>query len=158
MITQVGSLDHELALHYECIHHSSQLKLHYFTSSNEKLAKIKNRRSSLLVELNLTSSDDRRLANWRIIIDDIQRGKIAGLGGWKQSWQKSPLSLLDSLLLSSPTTLKLDFFCGSFGLDPLLPASSLWPARYSYHRPRSSIDCSTLEGACHLSFFIERYS
>ena len=78
-------------------------KLHYFMISHEKLAKIKNRRSSRRKELNCLRRDDRRFASWRIIIADIQRGKIAGLGGGKQSWPKSPYSVLDSLLFSSPT-------------------------------------------------------
>jgi hypothetical protein len=32
-------------------------------------------------DLNCLRRDDRQFASWRIIIDDIQRGKIAGLGG-----------------------------------------------------------------------------
>ena len=72
-------------------------KLHYF------MAKIKNRQSSGHVLLKSTWRDDCWLANWRIIISDIQNGGIGGLGGRKWSWPKSPLSLLDSLLFSSPT-------------------------------------------------------
>ena len=78
-------------------------KLHYFMISHEKSAKIKNRRSSLHVHLNLTSSDDSRFASWRIIITDIQSGNIGGLGGRNQSLPKSPLSLLDSSHFFSPT-------------------------------------------------------
>jgi len=95
-------------------------KLHYFMISHEKSAKIKNRRSSLHVHLNLTSSDDRRFASWRIIITDIQSGNIGGQGGRKGHAKIAAFAFgfFDSILSSPREVCSRSisiFFGGSFG-------------------------------------------
>jgi hypothetical protein len=75
----------------------------FFTSTPEKSAKIKNRRSSGNNQFNRTSPDDRRFASWRTTITDIQSGNIGGLSGIYRSLPNLPGSPLDSFPFSSPT-------------------------------------------------------